>query len=185
MPFTETPLPGVIIFEPTVYPDERGFFFESYNKQLFQTNRILNEFIQDNQSNSSYGVIRGLHFQREPHAQAKLVRVIQGRILDVVVDLRLGSSGFGKCYSIELSAENRKQIFIPKGLAHGFSVLSETAEVFYKCDQLYNRQSEAGIRYNDSHLKIDWQIPVARTIISKKDQELPEFSPDLPYFVYS
>lgn len=185
MPFTETPMPGVIIFEPTVYPDERGFFFESYNKRLFQTNRIFNEFIQDNQSFSSYGVIRGLHFQREPHAQAKLVRVLQGRILDVVIDLRTGSPGFGKSFSIELSGENKKQIFIPKGFAHGFSVLSETAEISYKCDHFYNKQSEAGIRYNDARLNIDWQVPPGKAIISIKDEQLPDFSPAIADFTYT
>jgi dTDP-4-dehydrorhamnose 3,5-epimerase len=185
MPFTQTPLPGVIIFEPAVYPDERGFFFESYNKRLFQANRIFNEFVQDNQSYSSYGVIRGLHFQREPHAQAKLVRVLQGRILDVVIDLRTGSPGFGKSFSIELSAENKKQIFIPKGFAHGFSVLSETAEISYKCDQFYNKQSEAGIRYNDVHLNIDWQVPPEKAIISVKDEQLPSFNPAFTDFTFT
>lgn len=153
MPFIDTFLPGVIMFEPSVYPDERGFFFESYNKRLFESNNILNEFIQDNQSYSVFGVIRGLHYQKEPYAQAKLVRVIQGEILDVVLDIRTGSPGFGKTYEIRLSAENKKQIFIPKGCAHGFSVLSETAVISYKCDQFYNKQSEAGIRFNDRALK--------------------------------
>jgi dTDP-4-dehydrorhamnose 3,5-epimerase len=184
MPFTATHLPGVIIFEPAVYPDERGFFFESYNKRLFHTNQIFNEFVQDNQSFSSYGVIRGLHYQREPQAQAKLVRVLLGSILDVVVDLRQGSPGFGKSYSIELSAENKKQIFIPRGFAHGFSVLSETAEISYKCDQFYNKQSEAGIRYNDNLLKIDWQVPADKALISVKDAQLPVFNPSIADFIY-
>jgi dTDP-4-dehydrorhamnose 3,5-epimerase len=184
MPFTETVLPGVIIFEPTVFPDGRGFFFESYNQRLFQSNHITNEFVQDNQSFSVYGVIRGLHYQREPYAQAKLIRVLKGRILDVVVDLRSGSPGFGKSYSIELSAENRKQIFVPKGFAHGFSVLSESAEISYKCDQFYNKQSESGIRYNDKFLKIDWQIPPGKELISDKDAQLEEFSPSLTDFIY-
>jgi dTDP-4-dehydrorhamnose 3,5-epimerase len=184
MPFTASPLPGVIIFEPAVYPDERGFFFESYNKRLFETNQIVDEFVQDNQSFSVYGVIRGLHYQREPQAQSKLVRVLQGNILDVVVDLRQGSPGFGKSYSIELSAENKKQIFIPKGFAHGFSVLSETAEITYKCDRFYNKQSEAGIRYNDDLLQINWMIPAGRALISEKDSLLPEFNPGLSDFKY-
>src|ERR1700730_12954491 len=115
MHFTDTHLPGVIVFEPTVFPDDRGFFFESYNKHLFETNNIPNEFVQDNQSFSAYGVIRGLHYQKEPYAQSKLVRVLQGKILDVVVDLRAGSPGFGKYFGIELSAENKKQLFIPRG----------------------------------------------------------------------
>ena len=184
MPFTATPLPGVIIFEPAVYPDERGFFFESYNQRLFHANHITNEFVQDNQSFSAYGVIRGLHFQRQPHAQSKLVRVLQGKILDVVVDLRTGSPGFGKSYSIELSSENKKQIFIPKGFAHGFSVLSETAEISYKCDQFYNKQSEAGIRFNDPQLNINWGIPADKALISAKDILLPPFDPAFTEFRY-
>jgi dTDP-4-dehydrorhamnose 3,5-epimerase len=184
MPFSATPLPGVIIIEPVVFPDGRGFFFESYNQRLFRENQILNEFVQDNQSLSVYSVIRGLHYQREPHAQSKLVRVLQGRILDVVVDLRAGSPGFGKSFSIELSAENKKQIFIPRGLAHGFSVLSAIAEISYKCDQFYNKQSEAGIRYNDSTLNIDWQIPFAKALVSDKDAKLPEFNPSVSDFMY-
>jgi len=184
MPFTATPLPGVIIFEPVIYPDDRGFFFESYNKRLFHGHQIINEFVQDNQSFSVYGVIRGLHYQREPHAQSKLVRVIQGEILDVVLDLRVGSPGFGKTYSIQLSAENKKQIFVPKGFAHGFSVLSETAVISYKCDTFYNKQSEAGIRYNDAGLNIDWKITDDKALISEKDLQLPEFKTSITDFIY-
>jgi dTDP-4-dehydrorhamnose 3,5-epimerase len=184
MLFTTTPLPGVIVFEPRVFPDDRGFFFESYNQRLFRENNIVNEFVQDNQSYSSFGVIRGLHYQREPHAQSKLVRVILGKILDVVVDLRAGSPAFGKSFSIELSAENKKQLFIPKGFAHGFSVLSETAELAYKCDQFYNKQSESGVRYNDPQLNIDWKIPTEKAIISDKDALLPAFNPSLTDFIY-
>lgn len=185
MPFTATPLPGVLLFEPTVYPDDRGYFFESYNKRIFQGSGITNEFVQDNQSFSCYGVIRGLHFQLEPYAQSKLVRVLQGRILDVVVDLRTGSPGFGKSYSVELSSENRLQIYIPKGFAHGFSVLSVTTEISYKCDQFYNRQSEGGIRYNDPQLNIDWQIPPEKELISEKDARLPHFDPRILQFKFS
>jgi dTDP-4-dehydrorhamnose 3,5-epimerase len=184
MAFIHTPLPGLIIFEPTIYPDDRGFFFESYNQRVFSANHITSLFVQDNQSFSSYGVIRGLHFQREPHAQSKLVRVLQGRILDVVVDVRAGSPGFGQSFSVELSAEKKNQIFIPKGFAHGFSVLSETAEISYKCDQFYNKASESGIRYNDNHLKIDWQIPQGKSLISDKDLLLPDFSETLNDFIY-
>ena len=184
MHFTKTFLPGVIVFEPRIFPDERGFFFESYNQRLFNDNNILNVFVQDNQSFSSYGVIRGLHYQREPHAQSKLVRVVIGKILDVVVDIRSGSPTFGKSFSIELSAENKKQLFIPRGFAHGFSVLSETAELAYKCDQFYNKQSESGIRYNDPLLNIDWKIPPAKALISAKDAQLPEFDPSLADFIY-
>lgn len=144
----------------------------------------MNEFVQDNQSFSSYGVIRGLHYQREPYAQAKLVRVILGKILDVVVDMRVGSPTFGKSFSIELSMENKKQLFIPRGFAHGFSVLSETAELAYKCDQFYNKQSESGIRYNDLMLHIDWKIPPEKALISTKDAQLPEFNPSIADFIY-
>src|SRR3984957_16174772 len=184
MAFKETSLPGVIIFEPAVYPDERGFFFESYNKRLFLSNNISNEFVQDNQSFSVYGVIRGLHYQREPHAQSKLVRVLHGEILDVVLDMRVGSPGFGKTYDVRLSAENKKQIFVPKGFAHGFSVLSETAVISYKCDQFYNKQSEAGILFNDAVLNINWQIPPDKTLISEKDTQLPAFNPSIADFIY-
>ena len=185
MPFTSTLLPGVIVFEPAVFPDGRGFFFESYNRNLFKSNHIENDFVQDNQSYSVYGVIRGLHYQKNPHAQAKLVRVLQGKILDVVVDIRAGSPTFGKSLSIELSAENRKQIFIPQGFAHGFSVLSETAAISYKCDQFYNKQSESGILYNDKFLNIDWQIQKGKELISDKDALLPGFKPSLTDFIYS
>jgi len=184
MPFTVTSFPGVIIFDPAVFPDDRGFFFESYNQRLFHANQITNVFVQDNQSFSAYGVIRGLHYQREPHAQSKLVRVLQGTILDVVVDMRTGSPSFGKSFGIELSAENKKQIFIPAGFAHGFSVLSETAEISYKCDQFYNKQSEAGIRYNDPYLNIDWKIPRDQELISAKDLLLPVFNSSVKDFIY-
>ena len=184
MSFIPTPLPGLVIFEPRVYPDERGFFFESYNQGLFSANHIPNLFVQDNQSFSSYGVIRGLHYQREPYAQSKLVRVLQGRILDVVVDIRKGSPGFGKSFCIELSAEKKNQLFIPKGFAHGFSVLSDTAEISYKCDQFYNKPSESGIRYNDKHLNIDWRIPIEKSLISDKDLQLGEFFENMNDFIY-
>lgn len=184
MPFTENFINGITIFEPKVYPDQRGFFFESYNKQLFHDNGITTEFIQDNQSFSVYGVIRGLHYQREPFAQAKLVRVLEGSILDVVLDIRAKSPTFGKTYSIELSSNNKKQIFVPKGFAHGFSVLSETAVISYKCDQFYNKQSEGGIRFNDPGLNIDWQIPADKILISEKDEQLPEFDPIMKDFIF-
>jgi dTDP-4-dehydrorhamnose 3,5-epimerase len=182
--FTTTPLPGVIVFEPRIFPDDRGFFFESYNQRLFKENHIKNDFVQDNQSFSTYGVIRGLHYQREPYAQSKLVRVVLGKILDVVVDLRAGSPSFGKSFGIELSAENKKQLFIPRGFAHGFSVLSEMAELAYKCDQFYNKESESGILYNDPYLNIDWKIPAEKALISAKDARLPEFNSSLKDFIY-
>lgn len=176
MPFINTYFPDVYLFEPMVFEDDRGFFYESYNERVFQQNRIDIKFVQDNQSFSRYGVIRGLHYQLEPYAQTKLVRALQGTILDVIVDMRKGSPTYGKSLSVELSAGNKKQLFIPKGFAHGFSVLSETAEVLYKCDAFYHKESESGIVYNDDALKIDWQIPAGRAIVSPKDLQLPAFA---------
>jgi dTDP-4-dehydrorhamnose 3,5-epimerase len=176
MPFKTCYIPGLIIVEPAVFEDNRGFFFESYNQSLFEQNGIACKFVQDNQSQSSYGVIRGLHFQMTPFAQSKLIRVLAGKILDVVVDIRIGSPTFGQSFNIELSEENKKQLFIPQGFAHGFSVLSETASVLYKCDQFYNKQSESGIKYNDSQLNIDWKIDADKASVSEKDMVLPLLS---------
>jgi dTDP-4-dehydrorhamnose 3,5-epimerase len=184
MPFTATDFPGVYIFEPAIFHDERGLFFESYNQRLFRDNGIPLSFVQDNQSFSSYGVIRGLHYQREPHAQAKLVRVISGKILDIVVDIRKGSPGFGHWLGIELSAENKKQLFIPKGFAHGFSVLSETAEIAYKCDQFYHKASEGGILFSDPQLGIDWKLPPDLALVSEKDLCLPTLNQAVHDFEY-
>lgn len=176
MGFVATELPGVLIFEPKVFEDSRGYFLESYNESVFEKEGINVKFVQDNQSSSSYGVIRGLHYQLTPFAQVKLVRVLSGTILDVVVDIRKNSPTYGKWISIKLSAEERKQLFIPAGFAHGFSVLSEKAEIFYKCDQFYNKESEGGILYNDPALNIDWQIPSEKAIISDKDKMQPLFA---------
>ena len=176
MPFMQTSIPDLLVFEPKVFEDNRGYFFESFNRQTFKAEGIDINFVQDNQSLSKYGVIRGLHYQLQPHPQVKLIRVLLGRILDVAVDIRKGSPTFGKSFSIELSAENKKQLFIPAGFAHGFSVLSEHAEVLYKCDSFYNRESEAGILYNDISLNIDWRIPGGKEIISEKDRRLPLFA---------
>lgn len=169
MAFSKTEFPGLIIIEPTVFKDSRGYFFESYNEKQFAAEGIDIRFVQDNQSKSSYGVIRGLHYQLAPHAQTKLIRVLSGTILDVVVDIRKGSPTYSKTFSLELSAVNNKQLLVPKGFAHGFSVLSETAEVIYKCDAFYNKGSEAGIVFNDPALNIDWGIPADKAIISEKD----------------
>lgn len=171
--FTTCHIEGLIIVEPKLFGDERGHFFEAYNQSVFRSNGINNEFVQDNQSKSSYGVIRGLHYQLAPFAQTKLVRVLQGNILDVAVDIRKNSPTYGAHFSIELSAENNKQLFIPPGFAHGFSVLSQTAVVLYKCDAFYNKQSEGGIRFDDPALNIDWQIEPSRAVVSPKDTELP------------
>ncbi len=173
MPFIKTEFPGLLIIEPTVLKDSRGYFFESYNENSFKAEGIDIRFVQDNQSKSSYGVIRGLHYQLNPRAQSKLMRVLSGKILDVVVDLRKGSPTYGKHLAIELSAENNKQLLIPKGFAHGFSVLSETAEVLYKCDEFYNKETEAGISFSDPALNIDWQIPANDAIVSEKDLNQP------------
>lgn len=176
MPFIETGVPGLLIFEPKVFGDSRGYFFESYSERNFTERGIDIKFVQDNESSSTYGVIRGLHYQLMPHTQVKLIRVINGGILDVVVDMRKGSPAWGKTFSIELTGENKKQLFIPAGFAHGFSVLTEKAMVSYKCDKFYNKESEGGIRYNDPALNIDWKIPADKAIVSDKDKILPLFA---------
>lgn len=173
MPFIDTGLPGLLVFEPKVFLDTRGYFFESYNYDTFRKQGITDPFVQDNQSNSVYGVIRGLHFQRAPYAQGKLVRALEGIILDVALDLRKGSPTYLKTFSIELSAENRKQLYVPKGFAHGFSVISAMATVLYKCNSFYNKESESGILYNDRELDIDWKIPRDKAIVSEKDAAWP------------
>jgi dTDP-4-dehydrorhamnose 3,5-epimerase len=173
MPFSPTGFPGLLLFEPAVFRDSRGHFFESYNEQLFEQQGLSIRFVQDNQSSSVYGVIRGLHYQLEPHAQTKLVRVLQGTILDVAVDIRRGSPTYGQSFSVVLSGRNRLQLLIPKGFAHGFSVLSKKADVLYKCDTFYSKASEGGILYNDAALNIDWNLPAGRIIVSDKDRSLP------------
>ncbi len=173
MPFIKTDFPGLIVFEPKVFGDHRGYFYESYNANSFKEGGIAADFVQDNQARSTYGVLRGLHYQLGEHAQAKLVRVIEGSVLDVVVDLREGSPTYGQSYGIELSAENKKQLFVPRGFAHGYVVLSETAEFFYKCDNFYNKESEGGLIYNDPQLKIDWRVDLSKAQLSEKDLILP------------
>ena len=170
MNFIKTEIDGVVIVEPRVFEDERGYFFESYNEAEFVANGITKKFVQDNQSKSSYGVIRGLHCQLGEHAQAKLVRVLEGKVLDVAVDIRKGSPTFGKHVAVELSAENKRQLFIPRGFLHGFSVLSETAVFAYKCDNLYCKAAEFGIRYDDEEIGIDWKVPADKVVTSEKDR---------------
>ena len=170
MNFFKTDIEGVVIVEPKVFEDARGYFFESYNEAEFLKNGIDVRFIQDNQSKSSYGVIRGLHCQLGEHSQAKLVRVLEGKVLDVAVDIRKGSPTFGKHVAVELSAENRLQMFIPRHFLHGFSVLSETAVFAYKCDNFYCKDAEFGIRYDDPEIGIDWRIPADKIITSEKDR---------------
>ena len=172
MGFVATPFEDLFVFEPRIFSDSRGYFFESFNEKLFEEE--LNQsfhFVQDNQSKSNYGTLRGLHFQKGEFAQRKLVRVLSGVILDVVLDLRPESKTFKKHLSIELSDENKKQLLVPKGFAHGFVALSESAEVFYKCDNYYNPQAEGGIYFGDPDLGIDWKVPHHKLIVSEKDQK--------------
>ncbi|MEY4106026.1 MAG: dTDP-4-dehydrorhamnose 3,5-epimerase [Bacteroidota bacterium] len=180
MSFTETPLSGLLVFEPNVHRDERGYFFESYNAHTFKAAGIETTFVQDNQARSTYGVLRGLHYQCGERAQAKLVRVLEGEVLDVAVDLRTGSPTYGRWYSVLLSAENQKQLFVPRGFAHGYVVLSRTAEFFYKCDNFYHKASEGGIRFDDPALGIDWGLPAHDVLLSEKDSLLPSFGNHLP-----
>ena len=171
----ETGIEGLLVMEPRVFKDSRGYFFESYQQGELARHGIDYTFIQDNQSRSGYGVIRGLHYQKEPYAQAKLVRVTEGAVFDVAVDIRPGSPTFGLWFGIELSADNFLQLMIPGGFAHGFSVLSNHATLLYKCDQHYHPQSESGIRFDDPDLQIDWKIEPDRMVISEKDRNLPYF----------
>ena len=174
MKIKETHIPGLLVVEPQVYGDSRGYFFESFNAAKFaEQTGIDPQFVQDNESRSSYGVVRGLHMQLPPHAQAKLVRVVEGRVLDVAVDLRKDSPTFGKHFAIELTGENHLQVYIPKGFAHGFSVLSETAVFQYKCDGYYAPASEAAIAWNDPDFGIDWKLPSEDAVLSDKDRNHP------------
>jgi dTDP-4-dehydrorhamnose 3,5-epimerase len=174
MNIIETEIQGVYIIEPKVFGDSRGYFFESYSRSEFEAKVGPVEFVQDNESKSCYGVVRGLHFQKPPHAQAKLVRVVKGKVLDVAVDLRKDSPTYGRHVSVELSEDNRRQVFIPKGFAHGFSVLSEEAVFQYKCDDYYAPETECAIAWNDPELNIDWRIPADQVILSEKDKRHPE-----------
>lgn len=170
MKFIKTDIDGVVIIEPNVFQDARGYFFESYNASEFAENGIPNVFVQDNQSRSSYGVVRGLHCQLGEHAQAKLVRVLQGTVLDVAVDVRKNSPTFGKYVAVELSDENKRQLFIPRGFLHGFSVLSDVAVFAYKCDNLYCKSAEFGVRFDDPSIGVDWRVPADKIIVSDKDK---------------
>lgn len=176
MTIIKTNIQDLIIIEPKIFEDSRGYFFESYNQNNLKEAGINIQFVQDNQSKSSYGVLRGLHYQLNPYAQTKLVRVLEGSIFDVAVDLRKNSATFGKWFGIELTAENKKQLLVPKGFAHGFSVLSPSAVVMYKCDAFYNKNAESGIIWNDPDLNIDWKIDLKQAILSDKDKLFPEFS---------
>jgi len=173
MEIIQTPIEGLIVIKPRVFNDTRGFFFESYSEKKFTENGINIHFCQDNLSKSTYGVVRGLHYQLNPHSQTKLVSVVQGAVWDVAVDLRKNSATFGQWYGVELTEENHLQFLIPQGFAHGFSVLSQTAVFTYKCDDFYNPTLEGGILYNDPALNIDWKIPADKAIISEKDTKHP------------
>ncbi len=169
MEIISTAIPGVVIIEPRVFGDARGYFYESFSDREFKEKVCNTTFVQDNQSMSCYGVLRGLHYQRAPHCQSKLVRCVKGRVLDVAVDIRQGSPTFGQHVAVELSAENHRQLFIPRGFAHGFAVLSEEAIFQYKCDNYYAPDCEGGIAWDDPTLGIDWQLPAADVILSAKD----------------
>lgn len=174
MKIIKTALAECIVIKPEIFTDARGYFFESFNEARFNEVSGLNvHFVQDNQSFSSYGVLRGLHFQQGRHAQAKLVRVLKGSVLDVAVDLREGSVTYGQYHSVLLSEDNKLQFFVPRGFAHGFVVLSEYAEFFYKCDNYYNKESEGGLHFADPDLNIDWQLPQSELLVSEKDAILP------------
>lgn len=167
----KTSIEGVIIIEPRLFKDERGYFFESFNQREFEEKICKTTFVQDNESKSGYGVIRGLHYQKPPFAQSKLVRVIKGAVLDVAVDIRKGSPTFGQHVAVELTEENHRQFFIPRGFAHGFSVLSEEVIFQYKCDEFYHPEAEGAIAWNDAELGIDWRIPLEKVLVSEKDSK--------------
>ncbi len=181
MKISKTDIEGVYVIEPQVFEDERGYFFESYNQAKMEEAGLHYNFIQDNQSKSCYGTIRGIHFQKGEYSQAKLVRVLSGAVLDVAVDLRKDSPTFGKYVAVELTAENKKQLMIPRGFGHGFSVLSKEAVFAYKCDNVYNKASEGGLRYNDPDINVDWKINLNDAVLSEKDKNAP-FLKDITCF---
>lgn len=184
MQFIKTKIPEVIIIEPRVFNDERGYFFESFSQQEFEENIGEVQFVQDNESKSVKGVLRGLHFQKPPYAQAKLVRCIQGKVLDVIVDVRKNSPTYGEHITVELSEENKKQVFVPRGCAHGYAVLSEEAVFAYKVDNYYAPEFDSGIIWNDRLLKIDWQTNIEEVILSEKDKALEDFEALETPFIY-
>ena len=185
MDIIKTAIDGVVIIEPRLFKDERGYFFESFSQKEFEEKVCKTVFVQDNESKSSYGVLRGLHFQKPPFAQSKLVRVVRGAVVDVAVDIRKGSPTFGKHVAVELTAENHRQFFIPRGFAHGFSVLSQEVVFQYKCDNYYAPQSEGALAWDDPDLGIDWRIPAAEIVLSKKDKAHPRLKDADGLFDYS
>lgn len=170
MEVIKTEIEGVVIIEPRIFKDDRGYFYESFSQREFEEKVCRTTFVQDNQSKSSYGVVRGLHFQKPPYSQSKLVRCIKGAVLDVAVDIRKGSPTFGKYVAVELTEENHRQFFVPRGFAHGFAVLSDEAVFQYKCDNFYNKESEGAVAWDDPELAIDWRIPVEKVLLSEKDK---------------
>lgn len=184
MEVIKTAIDGVVILEPRIFRDGRGYFFESFSEREFAEKVADVHFVQDNESRSCYGVVRGLHFQKPPHAQAKLVRVIKGAVLDVAVDIRKGSPTFGRHVAVELTGENHRQLFIPRGFAHGFSVLSEEVVFQYKCDNFYAPQSEGAIAWDDPDLGIDWRIPAEKAILSEKDRRHPRLEAGNTPFIF-
>lgn len=176
MKIKETPLKDCYIIEPTIFEDERGYFFEKYNEKRFEElTGLSGHFVQDNISKSSYGVLRGIHFQKGEHAQAKLVSCLEGKVWDVVVDLRKESTTFGQWFGIELTEENKLQLYVPRGFGHGFAVLSDTAVFAYKCDNFYNKESEGAVAWDDADLNIDWKLEIEKVILSEKDKNSPSF----------
>ena len=184
MEVKQTHIPGVVIIEPRLFKDDRGYFFESFSERDFNTQVREIHFVQDNESKSSYGVLRGLHFQKPPYAQSKLVRVIKGAVLDVAVDIRKGSPTFGQHVAVELTEENHRQFFIPRGFAHGFSVLTDEVIFQYKCDNFYAPQSEGALAWDDPELGIDWKIPTDKVILSEKDKHHPRLKDTEGVFDY-
>ncbi len=181
MNIIKTELPGVLIIEPKVFGDARGYFFESWNLAAFEAVGITNKWVQDNESKSCFGVLRGLHYQAAPYTQAKIVRATLGAVLDVVVDIRKGSPAYGKHIAVELSADNKRMLYIPRGFAHGFAVLSDEAVFMYKCDNIYMPSTERGILFNDPDLAIDWRIPTEKILLSEKDKKHPAFADITPW----
>ena len=171
MEVIKTEIEGVVIIEPRIFKDDRGYFYESFSQREFEEKVCRTTFVQDNQSKSSYGVLRGLHFQKPPYCQSKLVRCIKGAVLDVAVDIRKGSPTFGKYVAVELSEDNHRQFFVPRGFAHGFAVLTPEAVFQYKCDNFYNKESEGSVAWNDPQLAIDWKIPADKVLLSEKDKQ--------------
>ena len=170
MNIIRTEIEGLVIVEPRIFRDDRGYFYESFSQREFEENVCRTTFVQDNQSMSSYGVVRGLHFQKPPYCQSKLVRCIKGAVLDVAVDIRKGSPTFGKYVAVELTEDNHRQFFVPRGFAHGFAVLSEVAVFQYKCDNYYNKESDGAIAWNDEQIAVDWRLPSEKVILSEKDK---------------